>query len=478
MKFICTNCKAKYQLPDEKVAGRTLRMNCRQCKAPIVIRGEASAPLPPSAGRVTAPAPLGSLRAPAPSPLGADFRARVAGGAPPFAAPPPLVVPSLADAWHVAIHDVPVGPMGREEVARKIALGAVGLDSLAWREGMDDWLPAKLIPDLAALFGSPAPDPHAAPPLPFQPARRATDMLPIGGRAGAAPPMMAPPWNVPPPDARLSQIPLDARLSQIPLAPARESEIPRAPGTANWGPMFAMAGGLAFLMTATAIVGVKYLGSDSHAPAPVVAPVTALAPTPAAAPAPSAPPAAKAPQGGEAGQGALEFTLDEVEIGAGDGSRQRRAAAAIAAATLPKSGAPGKQLTDAQKEMLARMGGGFDSDPSRLNAPSGSHGAGSNGPGGGALTAGQLSAVVLRGRENLQRCYETALRAAGGSKETVRMDVQVTISPSGNVTEADAVGSGLPGMEQCLERTVRMWRFPSAGESTQTKFPVVFQPGG
>lgn len=31
MKFVCDNCKAKYQIGDEKVAGKTLRMKCRRC---------------------------------------------------------------------------------------------------------------------------------------------------------------------------------------------------------------------------------------------------------------------------------------------------------------------------------------------------------------------------------------------------------------------------------------------------------------
>src|SRR5215470_14775469 len=31
MKFLCDNCKAKYQIGDEKVAGRTVRMKCRRC---------------------------------------------------------------------------------------------------------------------------------------------------------------------------------------------------------------------------------------------------------------------------------------------------------------------------------------------------------------------------------------------------------------------------------------------------------------
>ena len=31
MKFLCDNCKAKYQIGDDKVAGKTVRMKCRRC---------------------------------------------------------------------------------------------------------------------------------------------------------------------------------------------------------------------------------------------------------------------------------------------------------------------------------------------------------------------------------------------------------------------------------------------------------------
>ena len=31
MKFLCPSCKAKYQISDEKVAGRSVRMKCRKC---------------------------------------------------------------------------------------------------------------------------------------------------------------------------------------------------------------------------------------------------------------------------------------------------------------------------------------------------------------------------------------------------------------------------------------------------------------
>src|SRR5260221_5387920 len=55
MKFLCDQCKAKYQIADEKVQGKTLRMKCRKCGHVIEIRaitGEGARPstVPPAGG--------------------------------------------------------------------------------------------------------------------------------------------------------------------------------------------------------------------------------------------------------------------------------------------------------------------------------------------------------------------------------------------------------------------------------------------
>lgn len=257
MKFLCSNCKAKYQIPDEKIAGRTLKMDCRRCNTPITIRGDqpqpeeidaepadpqprpaapasASARSRPGASSVGRPAgsssggssvgahPAGAGMAPRSgagrSALGADFRRNVGGaGGLAHAAEAPRVTP--LDQWHVAINDVPVGPMKRDEIARKIAAGAANADSLAWREGFDDWRPIREIPELAALLrrathdsdrpsaagrpGAPrapaprapaprtggVPAPGARSPLGAPAAARTSarnNVVPIGGRHGAS----------------------------------------------------------------------------------------------------------------------------------------------------------------------------------------------------------------------------------------------------------------------------------------------------
>jgi len=39
MKFTCGSCSAKYQIADEKIAGRTLKMKCRKCGHDIQVKG-------------------------------------------------------------------------------------------------------------------------------------------------------------------------------------------------------------------------------------------------------------------------------------------------------------------------------------------------------------------------------------------------------------------------------------------------------
>ena len=93
------------------------------------------------------------------------------------------------------------------------------------------------------------------------------------------------------------------------------------------------------------------------------------------------------------------------------------------------------------------------------------------------IPAEQLLGVVVRGRKLLQRCYETALRGVG-SEQTVRLDVDIEVSPPGRVTSVRTNGDALPGMDLCVMRTVKAWHFPRSDGGAQTRFPVIFQPGG
>ncbi len=193
MKFFCDQCKAKYQIADEKVVGKTVRMKCRKCGHVIELRAEVTessviAGLAPMAARSSLHEP--SADGPSDAVIARPIAPRPPARPPPKpnalatsltstkpAAPRPERLPGGAlagafktnvqhdeessapfdmadlapgDDWYVAVNGVPVGPIRVAEVRRKAALGAVTEDSLVWQEGLDEWRPLKSFPDLAA----------------------------------------------------------------------------------------------------------------------------------------------------------------------------------------------------------------------------------------------------------------------------------------------------------------------------------------
>ena len=63
--------------------------------------------------------------------------------------------------YHVLVDDEPEGPHSIEVLAEMTALGRIGGETLVWQAGMDDWLPAASVPELAHLFGQAASRPPA-----------------------------------------------------------------------------------------------------------------------------------------------------------------------------------------------------------------------------------------------------------------------------------------------------------------------------
>jgi predicted Zn finger-like uncharacterized protein len=183
VKFLCDQCKAKYQIADEKAAGKTVRMKCRKCGHLIEVRAaiaDASGDAGPAPERSSAP-PAAAPRAPArPAPPRTSALATSLTSAKPPAKPaakPPerpgsalagafkssvqreeetsapfdMADLSPSDEWYVAINGVPVGPIRVAEVRRKAALGAVTEESLCWQEGLDEWRPVRSFPELALI---------------------------------------------------------------------------------------------------------------------------------------------------------------------------------------------------------------------------------------------------------------------------------------------------------------------------------------
>ena len=84
-----------------------------------------------------------------------------------------------------------------------------------------------------------------------------------------------------------------------------------------------------------------------------------------------------------------------------------------------------------------------------------------------------VSATVNTNKPRLQRCYERAIRGQQ-SPTTVRMNVSVNVATSGRVSSVDVAGTGPGGLKECIEASIRRWRFPASSEGGPAKFPIVF----
>jgi predicted Zn finger-like uncharacterized protein len=261
LKFLCDNCKAKYQIADEKVAGKTVRMKCRKCGHQIEVRAAvtetsvASQPPPPPGPRAGIrpgglATSLSATKPRAPSQpfssggaLAGAFKSQVADSPSSLR---PSDVPtaseigaiSVTDEWYVAINGVPVGPVRISELRRKAAAGAVNEDSLCWQEGLEEWRPIRAIPELAALVREAmlgnraslvAPEPIA--PRVSAPPRPATPVPP----APARPSTERPSPVRPAPPARSNVVPFHGRGPSVPSPASGAIDVELAPVTAPLG---------------------------------------------------------------------------------------------------------------------------------------------------------------------------------------------------------------------------------------------------
>ncbi len=105
MKFLCPSCKAKYQIADDKVVGRSVRMKCRKCgfviplseipPAPVTVPPEEGAAPPPVVPRApSAPLLIPPSGAPDPTVAPAQSPTTSRAGLPPSPAPGTAAAPT------------------------------------------------------------------------------------------------------------------------------------------------------------------------------------------------------------------------------------------------------------------------------------------------------------------------------------------------------------------------------------------------
>jgi predicted Zn finger-like uncharacterized protein len=155
MKITCQSCQSKYNVADEKVQGKIVKIRCRKCGSTIVVQGNGGA------------ATNGSGAAAAPSGLAASGEAD-------------------GTQWHVNVGDAEPRTMSLAELVEAYNAGAVAQDTFIWTDGMDDWKPLSDVEVVvSALHGAASASPGAAFPSPAQ------EPAYVAPAAPASAPMMA-----------------------------------------------------------------------------------------------------------------------------------------------------------------------------------------------------------------------------------------------------------------------------------------------
>ena len=138
MKITCQSCQSKYNVADEKVQGKIVKIRCRKCGATIVVQGTGGA---------------------------ATNGAGATGGA-------GAATAEESAQWHINVAEGEPRTMPLSELVEACNSGAIALDTYIWTDGMDDWKPVTEVEAvMAALAGGG--QGHAAPaefPAPAEPA--------------------------------------------------------------------------------------------------------------------------------------------------------------------------------------------------------------------------------------------------------------------------------------------------------------------
>jgi predicted Zn finger-like uncharacterized protein len=108
MKITCQSCQSKYNVADEKVEGKIVKIRCRKCGATIVVNGTGGAAANGTAGADTT-AQQGAV--------GSDAQ------------------------WHVNVGDNDQRTLTLSELIDAYNTGVVTQDTFIWCDGMDDWRP-------------------------------------------------------------------------------------------------------------------------------------------------------------------------------------------------------------------------------------------------------------------------------------------------------------------------------------------------
>ncbi|MGF1509603.1 MAG: AgmX/PglI C-terminal domain-containing protein [Myxococcota bacterium] len=532
MKFLCGSCRTKYQISDEKVRGKILTIRCKKCGAKIIVRE--SLARESREGTVVAPVAEGPRSTPSSmtveGALSQAFNQAMTAGSTDDV-PVDLQTERSPESyeWYTAVEGHQAGPFTFKQLNEQIAGGALLGRHYVWHEGMEHWRRIREVetlrtvaerppspppppgPDLDLALDRTTAEPEVAPmsgiapselPTSATPSTLFSDTTPAAGSAsvsqalsGGAVPLDLSAGNVaqpageepaPGPSADGSSGSTAAEGEDLFASVPRASEADLVPkestrffvnaagvrGAKRWNRLGIMLGGiLVFLAVgtgigvATGVVRVNIPGIGN--------PFSGLTGEPEL-------------YSGEADDPSSVASLKE---------RKRKASAGPSRSGRrtrnDSAGLPGGYIDDSDGEEGSRESRGLGAESLSLGHLSSSDPVAGVSVGNvelptadveiptvnqSQLSEEAIQKTIAAGRRSLRLCYESGLKGQAGLKG--KLEVLVTIQPSGKVSRADIETPAFRGSRVggCISEKIKGWRFPSfEGEPEVISIPFVLQ---
>lgn len=224
----CQSCGATYNIAEDKVRGRRVRVRCKNCGSAIIVDGlsldadDATRQVPASYVKEHEEDATRVMSAP----MRPVWREPAALPRPP-SAPPPAAIE-----WTVNFEGSEQRPMSLDDIIEAYQSGLVTRDAYAWREGLPGWVPIFDIPEIRSALESSEPT-RVVGASELRRARAASAERTPAAPMPPLPPLRGAPLPYVPPAPALATRDLPSDVEYSPPAPLPRSARPKPPPAAR-----------------------------------------------------------------------------------------------------------------------------------------------------------------------------------------------------------------------------------------------------
>ncbi|MBU1219885.1 zinc-ribbon domain-containing protein [Myxococcota bacterium] len=451
MNFVCDKCTTRYSIPDEKVAGKILKLRCKKCGNTIILKDPKADPeekqhTGTDEGRVLLQnafkQSLSQKVSTSERKMISPEPERSSGDKTQLVKIPGFQEQVPDEEWYLSDSRGQVGPMPFNELVARIKRGEPDPDAVVWRDGFRDWLTIDMVPELRSYYK------HVPPP------RRPTREV---ARA-EAPPQQSSSQIVAQPPVTAPQ-PAAVQAPSINVASSREFNQQSAPAqiiipaealSPFKGKTIPIVVISAIAVIAAFFLGAKFMGGgkSSDKPAPVQK---------------------------ENNQVVVKDKVKE-NIPVSDMTPQMSEVVYIVANDTDKDKDKTPEDSDMNESPMGKRNNGKkkipdimvpDIDPSKLEINETPKPAVSRGTGG-------LNQFMTLNQSQITRCYARAVRM--GQKELVDQSIKIHIrvNAAGKLSSISFTGKMPPVMKNCMISTITGFKFPKGNQTDSLTYTIHF----